>query len=78
MINVSLPVRIFEARSFIERMTDVWGYAPVRCVTSFDPDHLAAELTRARVCATDLHEPSRDHQGSCRADEVGRIMVYRR
>lgn len=28
MVGVSLPVRIFEPRSTIERVTDVWGYAP--------------------------------------------------
>jgi len=26
MVGVSLPVRIFEARSTIERITDCWGY----------------------------------------------------
>lgn len=29
VINVSLPVRIFEPRSFLERMSDVWAYAPL-------------------------------------------------
>lgn len=27
MIGVSLPIRIFEPRSTIERITDAWGYA---------------------------------------------------
>ena len=27
MIGVSLPVRIFEPRSTIERITDGWGYS---------------------------------------------------
>ena len=26
MVGVSLPVRIFEPRSTIERITDLWGY----------------------------------------------------
>ncbi len=30
VINISLPVRIFEPRSYLERITDVWCYAPVR------------------------------------------------
>jgi hypothetical protein len=29
LVNVSLPVRIFEARSYLERITDSWCYAPV-------------------------------------------------
>jgi len=29
IINISLPVRIFEARSFLERITDTWCYAPL-------------------------------------------------
>lgn len=29
MINISLPVRIFEPRSFLQRMTDIWAYAPL-------------------------------------------------
>jgi len=28
MVGVSLPVRIFEARSTIERVSDVWGFCP--------------------------------------------------
>eukprot|EP01006_Ploeotia_vitrea_P047236 TRINITY_DN67105_c1_g7_i1.p1 TRINITY_DN67105_c1_g7~~TRINITY_DN67105_c1_g7_i1.p1 ORF type:complete len:484 (-),score=266.68 TRINITY_DN67105_c1_g7_i1:106-1557(-) len=28
VINISLPVRIFEARSFLQRIADVWAYAP--------------------------------------------------
>ena len=28
MVGVSLPVRIFEPRSTIERVTDVWGFSP--------------------------------------------------
>ncbi len=29
VINVSLPVRIFEPRSFLQRMTDIWTFAPI-------------------------------------------------
>jgi Oxysterol-binding protein len=29
VINISLPVRIFEPRSFLQRITDVWCYAPL-------------------------------------------------
>eukprot|EP00954_Amorphochlora_amoebiformis_P027515 1385996-Amorphochlora_amoeboformis.AAC.1 len=29
VINISLPVTIFEPRSFLQRMTDHWSYAPV-------------------------------------------------
>ena len=29
IISVSLPVRIFEARSMIERITDYWGFMPI-------------------------------------------------
>src|SRR4051812_6525177 len=31
VINISLPVRIFEPRSFLQRLSDVWQYAPVQC-----------------------------------------------
>jgi hypothetical protein len=29
MVGVSLPVRIFEPRSMIERIGDWWAYAPI-------------------------------------------------
>jgi len=29
VINISLPVRIFEARSFLQRIPDAWAFAPI-------------------------------------------------
>jgi len=37
MVGVSLPVRIFEPRSTIERITDLWGYLinyVSKCITN--------------------------------------------
>jgi len=37
MVGVSLPVRIFEPRSTIERITDLWGYLTnyvSKCITN--------------------------------------------
>lgn len=40
MVGVSLPVRIFEPRSTIERITDVWGFAPYFLNKVADDNHV--------------------------------------
>jgi len=40
VVNISLPVRIFEPRSFLERIPDAWAYGPIylsRAATCLDP-----------------------------------------
>ena len=29
VVGVSLPIRIFEPRSLVERISDIWGFAPL-------------------------------------------------
>jgi Oxysterol-binding protein len=51
IMNISLPVRIFEARSFLERITDTWCFAPIfltRAAAATDP------IERIKYCMTFL------------------------
>eukprot|EP01103_Thecamoeba_quadrilineata_P012075 TRINITY_DN3028_c0_g1_i3.p1 TRINITY_DN3028_c0_g1~~TRINITY_DN3028_c0_g1_i3.p1 ORF type:complete len:132 (-),score=18.65 TRINITY_DN3028_c0_g1_i3:856-1215(-) len=49
ILNVSLPVKIFEPRSYLERLVDAWIYAPVfltKAANTTDP------IERLKLVAT--------------------------